>query len=257
MQLASQTYGSSGAPIIVLHGLFGSRENWHSMCLRLAHRFRVFSLDQRNHGASPHASPMDYPTMAEDVREFIAGQALGPAHLLGHSMGAKTAMQLALIHPELVRSITSVDMAPREYTPRHQKIIDGLLSLNLEAASSRHELEQALAAFVPDLATRRFLLKNARHSPRGFHWRMGLRQIAQNYPHLRAAVAGSPFSGPALFLRGEQSDYLLESDTASIRRLFPKAEMRTVPQAGHLVHMDNPDAFLNEVLDFVQRLQLL
>lgn len=256
MQLASQAYGSSGAPLIVLHGLFGSRENWHPMCLRLAHRFRVFALDQRNHGASPHASPMDYPTMAEDVREFIALRGLGPAHLLGHSMGAKTAMQLALKHPELVLSIISVDMAPGEYVSRHQKLIDGLLSLNLETASSRHELEQELAAFVPDLATTRFLLKNAQRSSRGFHWRMGLLEIAENYPHLRAAVDGPPFLGPALFLRGEQSDYLLESDAASIHRLFPKAGMRTIPQAGHLVHIDNSDAFLNEVLDFLQSLQL-
>ncbi len=251
MKLAFQSYGSAGEPVIVLHGLFGSRENWHSVCLKLGARFRVFALDQRNHGDSPHAMQMDYRLMAEDVREFLAANQINRAHLLGHSMGAKTAMQLALLYPAEVQSLISVDMAPRAYSPRHQEILNGLLSLKLESYQTRHDMEQNLAHWIPDLATRRFLLKNVRRSGNHFCWRLGLKEIAANYSMLSRAVEGRPYEGSALFLCGVESDYLAEEDLPSIRRLFPKARLHAIPQAGHLVHVENPDVFLREVRSFL------
>ncbi len=252
MQLAAQSYGSSGGPLLVLHGLFGSRESWHSICLQLSRDFRVWALDQRNHGASPHSGQMDYPTMAEDVREFILGHSLQSANVLGHSMGAKTAMALALLYPQLVRSLISVDMAPRAYEARHEKIVQGLLALQLESAPDRQHLEHTLETWVPDLATRRFLLKNARRSSRGFHWRIGLHEIARNYPRLSEAVEGRPYPGPALFVRGEQSDYLTEQDLPSIRTLFPQAELTTIAASSHLVQVDQPDLLIRRLREFLK-----
>jgi pimeloyl-ACP methyl ester carboxylesterase len=251
MKLAFQSYGSSGPALIVLHGLFGSRDNWHSICRILEGQFRVFATDQRNHGDSPHDSRMDYPVMAEDLLEFVDDRGLQQVHVLGHSMGAKTAMQFALHHPTRVKSLISVDMAPRQYPPYHENILKGLRSLNLESFRGRQEMEQTLEPWVPDLATRRFLLKNARRSPGGFRWRFGLEEIAANYAQLCAAVDGPPHPGPALFIRGQDSDYVVDEDLPLISRLFPEGRLSTISGAGHLVHAENPDALLRQVVEFL------
>lgn len=253
MHLHFQTYGR-GQPLIVLHGLLGSLDNWQPMGLKLAGHFQVFAVDQRNHGRSDHNAQMDYPAMAEDLNDFAQAQHLGRARLIGHSMGGKTAMQLALLHPERVEKLVVVDIAPRAYPPRHEEIFAGLLALDPAACQTRGQMEAALAPWVPDLPTRRFLLKNVTRAPGGgFHWRIGLREIYANYARLGEALAGGQsFRGPVLFLRGERSDYLREEDMPAARRLFPRAELRTIPRAGHLVHTENPSAFLQTVLEFLR-----
>ncbi len=254
MDLHFEVYGQ-GEPLVILHGLFGSLDNWRSISERLAASFRVFAVDQRNHGRSPHSFDMDYRLMAEDVRHFMETQTLQPAFVLGHSMGGKTAMELALLYPAAVRKLVVVDMAPRSYPPRHEAILAGMLALDLTRFQTRKEMEAALAPAVPELETRQFLLKNvARESAGGFRWKIGLQEISKNYPRLAEAVTGSePFEKPALFIRGEKSDYLSESDLDPIRRLLPKARLETIPRAGHLVHVENPDAFLATVLEFLRR----
>src|SRR5437588_3583269 len=132
MELNFRRYGD-GEALIILHGLFGSLDNWHSISLKLAEQFQVFAVDQRNHGRSPHSAEMDYPVMAEDLLEFMHRQRLTRAHVLGHSMGGKTAMQFALAHPESVAKLIVADMAPRLYSPRHAKVLEALLALKLEA----------------------------------------------------------------------------------------------------------------------------
>ncbi len=252
IQLAFRQYGSAGPPLIILHGLFGSRENWHSVCLKLAPEFRVFALDQRNHGESPHCPVMDYARMAEDVREFLTQHRLEAAHVLGHSMGGKTAMQLALLHPSDILSLISVDIAPRAYSPLHADILKALQALELWSFHSRQQMERALEPAVPDLATRRFLLKNVSRTADGaFKWRLGLAEIAGDYARLSEPVTGRAFSGPALFIRGEKSDYLGEKDMPEIRRLFPNARIAVVPQAGHLVHVENQTALLDCIIEFL------
>jgi len=254
MQLAYEAYGHDGEPLIVLHGLFGSRENWHSISRQLGEFFRVFALDQRNHGESPRSSIMDYRNMAEDVHEFMHAQGVAPAHVLGHSMGAKTGMQLALLHPEAVWSVVSADMAPRAYSPRHEKILEGLLSLDLDSFQTRKEMEDALQPWVPELATRQFLLKNVRRDSSGrFEWRIGLQEISQNYQRLSEALESKqPYPGTALFIRGAQSEFLVEDDMESIRHLFPQAQLATVPEAGHLLHIENPKIFLALLMQFLR-----
>jgi esterase len=247
-----ETHGT-GQALLILHGLFGSSDNWHSVSLRLSTHFQVFALDQRNHGRSPRALEMGYGLMADDLRDFMGAQGLSRAHVLGHSMGGKTAMQFALSHPAMTRSLIVADIAPRACIPRHHKILEALLSLDPAAFQTRKEIEGVLARDIPDLSTRQFLLKNVRRAPGGgFYWRIGLEEINRNYPRLSEAVGGAhPFEGPALFLRGERSDYLMESDLPAIHRLFPAAQMIAVPGAGHLLHAENPSFFVEKVTRFI------
>jgi pimeloyl-ACP methyl ester carboxylesterase len=253
MQLHFKSYGQ-GRPLIVLHGLLGSLDNWHSISLQLAGHFQVFAVDQRNHGCSPHSPEMDYYLMAEDLNEFMRAQHLPHARVLGHSMGAKTAMQLALLHPDRVEKLIAVDLAPRAYPLRHERIFAGLLSIDPAAFQTRKQMEEALAPSIPDLALRQFLLKNVTRDPGGrFRWKIGLREIHRNYARLAEALAHErPFTKPTLFIRGENSDYLREEDLSSIHRLFPHAQLQAIPKAGHLVHAENPGAFLEAVLKFLR-----
>jgi pimeloyl-ACP methyl ester carboxylesterase len=219
----------------------------------MAARFKVFAVDQRNHGSSPHSPEMSYALMAADLEEFMQTQGLTRAHVMGHSMGGKTAMQFALSYPDRVEKLVVVDMAPRAYSPRHGKILDALLSLDLLGFQTRKQIEEALAPAIPELGTRQFLLKNlTRTTGESFRWRLGLREIHHSYAHLSEALTSDrPYEKPVLFLRGEHSDYLREDDLSLIRELFPKAELRTIPSAAHLLHVENPVAFLRTVIGFL------
>jgi esterase len=198
---------------------------------------------------------MTYPELAGDLALLIDSEVKGPAHVLGHSMGGKVAMQLALNRPGSVQSLVVVDISPRAYPPRHDRILEALLRLDPASFHTRAEAEAALARSVPDLATRRFLLQNLAHRPEGgFRWRMGLREIHAAYADLAAPVSGPvPYHRPVLFLKGERSEYLAESDLPQIRRQFPRAELQIVPGAAHWVQVDNPHALLRLTLDFLRR----
>jgi esterase len=252
MKLHYKSYGS-GEPLIILHGLLGSLDNWRSVSLELAQYFRILAPDQRNHGHSPHSDVMNYVVMAEDISELMDQENLRTAFLLGHSMGGKTAMQLALRHPERVAKLIVVDMAPRPYSPRHAKIVSAMLALGLAKFQARRQVQEALAPAIPDLAVRQFLLKNLESDSAGaLRWRIGLRQISLNYDSLRQSIDSPlPFDHPTLFIRGERSDFLTEGDLPAIQNLFPQARLETVPQAGHWVHADNPTVFIQKVREFL------
>ncbi len=252
MRLHFRSYGS-GTPLVILHGLFGSLDNWHSMSQKLSGKFQVLAVDQRNHGQSPHSLEMSYQLMAQDINELLEALHLPAAHVLGHSMGGKTAMQLALAFPQRVQKLIVVDIAPRPYPPHHEQVLAALLSLDLHPGHDRRHLERALAPDIPDLATRQFLLKNLKRNPDGsFRWQLGLGEIQRNYRRLSEGItAGAAFNGPALFLRGEESDYVADADGDSIRALFPRAELQTIARAGHLPHVENPRAFLEAVNTFL------
>ena len=257
MQLYFKELGQGdGAPLVMLHGLFGSSDNWFNVAPRLG--CKCYALDLRNHGHSPHSEEMDYALMAGDVAEFLDAQKLEAANVLGHSMGGKVAMQLALTYPARVRKLVIVDMAPRPYSPEHQPIFEVLLALDLKQFHSRREIEDALAPGIPDLTLRRFLLKNLAHEPqdaRAFKWRIPLPVIFTNYPKLCEPInpQGRRFERPALFLHGGQSPYVSEADVPQIRKLFPQAVIETIPQARHWVHAEAPDDFVRYVSEFLKK----
>jgi pimeloyl-ACP methyl ester carboxylesterase len=252
MQLHFQTCGH-GAPLLILHGLFGSLQNWQTISRRLSAHFQVFALDQRNHGASPHGSEMNYRAMAEDVLEFLESQRLERASLLGHSMGGKTAMMFSLLYPQHVDKLICADIAPKAYPPHHDRILEALIALNLPDFLNRGEAEAALAPAIPEKAVRQFLLKNLAHEPSGgFSWKLNLRAISENYSRLNEAMPEDKACDiPTLFLRGQTSDYILDSDWPLILRLFTRASLVTIPAAGHWLHADAPEPFLRAVLEFM------
>jgi len=251
MKLNFKEYGA-GRPLVILHGLFGSSDNWGGIAPKLADQFHIFTLDLRNHGQSPHSDEMSYPIMARDVVEFLDGLELERAAVLGHSMGGKVAMQLALDFPDRVERLVVADIAPRAYAPEYEAYFSAMLALDLKKFKSRLQMEEALAPAVPDLVIRRFLLKNLGHNPDGsYFWKINLPGIHKNYPHICDAIESMKSYGrPALFLSGGKSNYVSEADHAQILKLFPKAQFQTIPQAGHWMHADAPEEFVSCVAKF-------
>ena len=252
MQLHFKESGQ-GRAVVLLHGLFGSLDNWHPVAVRLAEQFHVFAVDQRNHGQSPHSTEMSYPLMAEDVNELLVARGLESVSLVGHSMGGKVAMQFALQFPGKVEKLLVEDMSPRAYLPSHNKIFAALLALDLPVFKSRQEIEDALAPGIPSLMLRRFLLKSLGRNPDGtFFWKMNLRGLSENYLPMGGPISSPvPFEKPALFIRGGKSNYLNAEDEPLIRQLFPRAEIKTIAEAGHWVHADRLEEFLKLALDFL------
>lgn len=252
MNLHHTTLGS-GPPLLVLHGLLGSHQNLLPACRALAAQFQVFAIDQRNHGHSPHHDEMNYPVMADDIARFMDLHGIEAAHLLGHSMGGKTAMQFALNHPARVHKLVVVDMSPREQGPRFAKLLAALRALQPTRFKTRLEADQALALTVPEESLRQFVLKNLMPDDQGgYRWRNNIEAIAANYDRLREAVHGpAPFAGETLFVLGGKSDYVGDEDRQEIRRLFPSAQFETIAGAGHWVHAEKPAEFAGAVLNFL------
>lgn len=238
----------SGPPLALLHGLFGSARNFGAVQKRLAARRRVLALDLRNHGASPHAAGMDYGEQAGDVLETLGGRAALPPVVVGHSMGGKVAMRLALDAPEAVSRLVVCDIAPVAYPPHFRAYARAMLGLDLASGLTRGAADAALAPAVPDAAVRAFLLQNLVPGERP-HWRIGLAEIAAALSDIEGweAPAGAQFAAPVLFLAGERSDYVRPEHRGAIRALFPAARFVTLRNAGHWLHADQPDAFVSAI----------
>jgi esterase len=252
MRLAFKVQGD-GVPLIIVHGFLGSSDNWRTMSKLLSEHFRVFTVDLRNHGQSPHSAVMNYQIMAEDLREFIEEHGLRFPHVLGHSMGGKVAMQLALQYPGMLGKLVVVDIAPKTYPSTYRPLLTTLRALPLQAYNLFSEIDAALSVAIPDQIVRQFLLKNLTRDPHdGFRWRIALDAIIQNYDELtKAIVAGPPFTKPACFIRGGRSNLLDQSDFPAIRVCFPQAQFKTIGNAGHWVHFDAADEFYTMVTDFL------
>jgi len=249
--LSYKSQGSAGPPVVILHGLLGSSSNWRSIARRLAEQHRVFTPDLRNHGESPHVDDMSYPAMAGDVRAFLDEHAIDAATVIGHSMGGKTAMRLALDAPHRVDRLVVVDIAPTLSDHDHLPWLRAMASLDVSRITRRADAEGMLEAAVPDAAMRRFLLQNLASTAGGFAWRINLEAIESNLPALLDFPVDAdvqPFTGSALFVRGAQSDYLPPKDETAVRALFPRARIVTIEDAGHWVHAQQPARFL-EALD--------
>ncbi len=240
-----------GAPVVVLHGLLGQARNFGAVQRRIAGGRRVIALDLRNHGASPHGMGMTYPEMALDVAETLAGLGVGACAVIGHSMGGKVAMMLALTRPDLVARLLVADIAPVPSPPRFAPIIAAMRGLDLRDGMTRGEADAALAGAVPEAGMRGFLLQNMRFGGVPA-WKCGLEEIAAGLGEVLdwPAVAGR-YEGPALFLGGARSDYIRAEDRGVIKELFPRARMAVLRDAGHWLHADNPEGFVAVVEAFL------
>ncbi len=237
----------AGPSVVLLHGLFGSARNLGGLSRFLAPRHRVLALDGRNHGDSPHDPAMDYPTMAADVHETMAAELAFPAAVLGHSMGGKTAMRLALTWPEAVSCLVVADIAPVPYGSHFGGYIPAMQAVT--PAMSRAEADAALAEVVPDPGVRMFLLGNFRPS---LGWRVGLAEIGAALPAIESwPEIDRHYDGPALFITGAQSHYVRPSAHPVIRRLFPAAHFVTIEGAGHWLHTEQASAFNAAVGEFL------
>ncbi len=242
----------AGPPVALLHGLFGSARNWRTVQRALAGRFRTIALDLRNHGASPHATPMDYATMAADVSATLAEMGAAPAALVGHSMGGKVAMAMALSRPDLVSRLSIVDIAPLPYRPAHRALIGAMQALPLGPDLTRAGADAALAAVTANPAERGFVLQNLRFTPVP-EWRLGLAEIAASMPAIEdfAPPGGASYAGETLFIAGGKSAYIRPEYRDRITGLFPRARITTIAAAGHWVPVEAPEAFLQVLSAFL------
>ena len=252
LELAGTEVGA-GAPVVILHGLFGSTTNWRGIAQRLAERHRVLLLDLRNHGASPWSEGMTYSEMAADVRVTIDKRGLGPVALVGHSMGGKVAMTLALASPTMVERLVVVDVAPVAYPPALLAYIKAMRAIDASRLRRRGDADEMLRAQIPEAAIRGFLLQNlVPDESGGFRWRLNLAAIERAMPDIGSWRAAGAYRGPTLFIAGEHSDYIRPEHWPLIVALFPAARLISIAGAGHWLHAERPQQFLEALAPFLQ-----
>lgn len=241
-------------PVIMLHGLLGSLDNWNSHAKKLLPQRRVMNIDLRNHGHSPHVKSMSYREMTADIIALLDDLNIAQCDLMGHSMGGKVAMTLALHYPQRVQSLVVVDIAPKAYSPKHQAILYAMLSLPLKTIKQRNQAEQWLSNVVSSPVERGFLLKNLKRNTTGFYWQCYLSEIAKNYLKISSFYLNKQqrYTAPTLFIKGGQSDYIQAQDHALIQQYFPNAEIQCLEQAGHLPHMEDTQGFHRLLAKFLK-----
>jgi esterase len=264
MKLFYRKYGS-GQPLIILHGLFGSSDNWVSIAKGISDRFTVILPDQRNHGQSPHSQIHDYNSMKEDLYELVNDLGWDKFFLAGHSMGGKTAVNFALTWPERLNGLLIVDISPltrntnnNEDLNMHLQILDFMLNENISGIRSRNEIDSRLSSRIKSEKVRELVMKNLkRESDNSFSWKLNAYAIRENFDRVTEGIGtasklhGEITGFPVLFLKAEFSEYLPENDFAEILRIFPGAEFIMVPGSGHWIHADNPEAVKNYFLKFL------
>lgn len=243
----------SGPPLVILHGLFGSADNWYSISKELDTEFTIYLVDQRNHGDSPHSDEWNYQVMADDLLEMLDEEGLEKVYLMGHSMGGKTAMTFAVTNPERVERLIVADISPKYYPVHHEVILDGLQSIDLSNIKSRKEADDALASYIPEIGIRQFLLKNLGRTSEGFNWKINLPVIVEKIEEVGEELEeDSKYEGPTLFLAGEKSNYIQEKDLPTILVHFPEYDLITIPKAGHWLHAEQPHAVVEEIRRFLK-----
>lgn len=248
-------YGDpNGIPLIIIHGFLGSLDNWHTLATRWAKQgMYVLALDMRNHGKSPHTATHSVPEMSEDVRILMYEKQIQNAVVLGHSMGGKVAMHLALHHPNLVLKLIVVDIAPKKYrSGAHDDVFNAIKNVNLTGISTRKEAEQAMMPYLGDFGTRQFILKSLEREGETFRWKFNIEVLMSAYNEVIDEIKpGNTFNGDVLFIKGALSLYIKPEDELLIKQLFPKAKIQTIEGAGHWLHADKPDATFEALRNFV------
>ena len=243
-----------GAPLLILHGLFGSGDNWLTIAKQLAEKYHVFIIDQRNHGQSPHSDDWNYTLMAQDIEEFCQQHQLENIYIAGHSMGGKTVMKMAEMFPQRINRLMVIDISPRFYPVHHQTILAALNSIDFDEVKTRKQAEEKLQESIADFGTRQFLLKNIYWiSDSKLAWRFNLPVITQNIEIVGEATPASDSTVcniPSSFVRGQKSDYIKSTDEELILQQYPNSAITTIANAGHWVHAENPKALLETMLNF-------
>ena len=240
-------------PLIIIPGLFGSVANWRSIAKGLSASRPVYVIDQRNHGRSPHADTQSYADMVSDLREFIGEHELGSVHLAGHSMGGKVAMLFALEYPDSLSSLCVLDIAPVTYTHSHAPFLEALLAIDLSQLNSRAEADRALQQAIPDTGTRLFLLQSLAGSPEGYSWRINLSVLHEYMDEIVAfPEVERSTQVTALVVAGANSTYLRPEHHPQITTLFPKSHFKTVADAGHWLHAEQPKRVLEIIEEFLK-----
>lgn len=256
-----------GDPVVILHGLYGASDNWHSIGRELSRDHSVYLIDQRNHGNSPHDPVHNYNVLSNDLYEFLDKHKIDKPVIIGHSMGGKTALAFGLKYPERVRKMIVVDISPLGYenradsseTTNHEKIILALQAMDPDHIANRGDADKQLEQSIPSSVVRQFLLKNLKRTPDGkFRWAMNIQALAENMPSIFAGVLPGCAANqdiiprfPLLFLKGERSGYIGITDEEAIRHYFPWAEVKIIQDTGHWIHAEQPDEFLKAVRSFI------
>ncbi len=252
MMLNYKKIGYGEKKVVIMHGLFGSSDNWQTLAKQLEDA-DVILPDLRNHGKSFHSDAFTYDLMAEDIAEVIAHEGWTDIYLVGHSMGGKVAVAFAMKYPWLLHKLVVIDISTKQYPMHHQRILEGLTSANLDVLKSRKEVEDHLSAFITEPGTLQFLMKNLYWREKGkLGWRINVSVLQREMPEILRAMEGKQVDTTTVFVRGELSNYILESDYNSIRAQFPDSEIITVKGVGHWVHAEAPDEtlrILNTILE--------
>ena len=250
MALYYQEFGV-GEPIVILHGLFGSSDNWISIAKVFSETYRVILPDIPHHGRSSHEPELTYPNIAKVIFEWLQELNLEKIDIIGHSMGGKIAMQLAQSYQDFISTLVIVDIAPKVYNNRHEEILKALSDLDLSRYQNRSEVDAALRDKLPDTPIRQFLLKSLDVSQPDLTWRFNLNMITTRYAEIaNVPTFISPWDGPALFIKGAESDYIQSTDAELINKWFPQADIVSIPHTDHWVHAQNPNAFLSAIQTF-------
>ncbi|MFK7756038.1 MAG: alpha/beta fold hydrolase [Flavobacteriales bacterium] len=251
MRLNYKLKGDSGEPLVIIHGLFGSLDNWQTLANKLAETFKVYIVDLRNHGKSPHSNEHSYELMADDLKLFFGEHSLRKVNLIGHSMGGKTALLFADKYPEYLAKLMVVDIGVKGYPPHHTEILQGLNAIPQGELSSRKEADEILVEYVPDFATRQFLLKNlTRDEGKKLVWKMNLPVLEEYISEIGGELPINVIETETLFVRGERSNYILESDYKALEELLPNSQVVTAHGTGHWIHAEAPEFFYNKVIEF-------
>ena len=241
-----------GRPLLILHGLFGSLDNWKSLANKFAEDYEVYLIDQRNHGKSPHSDEFDYHVMSDDLFEFVEDHYLRGFYLLGHSMGGKTVMNFAQ-HCDLVDKMIVADIAPKAYHPYHFKLIESMEKVDFSTIHTRGEVEAILSEDITEIPIRQFLMKNLYWREKNIlDWKINLPVIKENLYTIIGEVENGIVDIPTLFIRGQNSNYIQDSDFPLIKSQFPNSRIETIPNAGHWLHAENPALFYDIVKGFLE-----
>ena len=253
MKLQHRIIGE-GKPLVILHGLFGSSDNWQTHAKRFSEYFQVILVDQRNHGHTEWSDEFDYDLLAEDLHELLSDLGLEKVNLLGHSMGGKTVMRYAQLYPNTIEKLIVVDMGVKSYPPHHQEILKGINAVNASAMDSRSAAEEILLPFVPENGTRQFLMKNLYWIEKGkLAWLMNVRVLQKEMENNLKAIPEEEVLVQTFFIKGSLSNYILDKDIPDIENQFPDSSFVTIENAGHWVHAEKPEEFMNAVLEFLLR----